>query len=184
MKKTILISIISILLAGCTSIQYQVSARKDPFFKNNIAPSTFAFHSDTTNSDFLVEKNIFYLISTTLSSKGWEMKSIGEAEYIISVKFNMADKQKISSNEVGGYYDTKTEKWVQGQQQTETHYIYERTVKITVFKGETSKEYIWSADCVSKGSTQDILYAAKYMIPFAMSKFPEEGIWNQREKVK
>lgn len=181
---TFIFLIISIVLSSCTSIEYQVSARKDPFIKNIIAPSTFAFRTDTTNSDILVEKNIFLLISNTLSAMGWQMTPIIDAEYVISVKFNMTDKQSISSHEVNWYYDKETKKVIDGQQQTQTDYYFERVVKITVYKGTTSKEYIWSADCISKGSTQDILFAAKYMIPYAMHKFPEQGIWNNKERVE
>ena len=142
-------------------------------------------------------KKILFIISEELNRLGWEKSSIDKAEYIFSVDYEMGSKQVTQSGSTPvahnkttkttdpntGQHIYNTTKTYTQQSYSKTYDIYERSITIRVQSRE-SGELIWTADCISKGTTQDILYPSKYMVPYAISKFPEEGIWKQREIVK
>ena len=164
--------------SGCTRLVFEVAARSDPFSSMPEGPSTYSFRSDTLNRDPVIERKLQYLIDTTLRGKGWKRSGIEDASFVFSVEFGMDSKQETNSHETGDY-DSKTNKWYNVTQKVETDTYYSRSVKIICYVKNDDKSAIWSADCTSDGSTRDILFAAGRMVPYAMSKFPEEGIWRQ-----
>jgi hypothetical protein len=178
LSSAILIAIFLMGLSGCTRLSFEVAARTDPYAKPPIGPSTYAFKSDTLNRDPVIERNLQYLIDITLSRKGWKKTAPEDAKYVFSVESNMDTKQETSSHRVGDYdYNTRT--WSNVTQEMETDTYYARSVKIFCFTSKGGNGAIWSADCTSTGSTQDILYAAKQMIPYAMNRFPQIGLWKE-----
>ncbi len=179
--KAIFSAALILTFSGCTRLVFEVAARSDPFSSVSMGPSTYSFRSDTLNRDPVIERKLQYLIDTTLRGKGWKKSGIEDASFVFSVEFGMDTKQETNSHRTGDY-NIKTKKWENVTQQVETDTYYSRSVKIICFVNDGDKQAIWSADCTSDGSTRDVLYAASRMVPYAMSKFPQEGIW--RESVR
>jgi hypothetical protein len=161
------------------SVKYQVSARRDPFSKTSVSPSTFSFKSNPQAPDPVVEKKLFYIIAQALTARGWKHDSEGGGEYLFSVTFGM-EGEKVTGSRPTTTYNWYTKSYVVTQQaysKTEYH----RVVKIMTSHSSNPDSVIWTADCTSTGRTEDVLFAAQYMIPYAMERFPEEGLWKNRE---
>lgn len=169
-------------LTSCTTVSYQVASRRDPFASRPISPSTFSFRSDASNPDPVIEKQLFYLISQALSSKGWVFAAEGGGEYLFSVKYDLDEQTKTGSRPVTIYNPSNNSYSVTQKAYSRT--VYHRAVKILAALGSNSDSPIWTADCTSTGSTEDVLTAAKYMVPYAIDRFPDEGIWRNSQSVE
>jgi hypothetical protein len=186
MKKILLTSIIILLVTGCATINYQVSARKDPFIEKLKGPKTYALKTNKNANDAIIDKKILYLIGKELEKNGWQKNKLKNAKYIFSIEYEMQGEKVTQTGSrpirtrTRDYKTGKSTTHVTQQAYSRNYNLYDRKIKIIVTSRPNGDE-IWSADCVSEGVTQDILFAAKYMIPFAISKFPNEGLWNKRE---
>ena len=203
MKKAIVVFSI-ILLSGCAQmsvvtpptgpvakkmrIEYQVSARKDPFLGPISGPKSYAINPNENAEDAIIDKNILFIISQELEKLGWQKTSLSDAEYVFSVVYRMEAEKITRSGSIP--VTTTTYDWQRGgkskqhvtqQSYSRTEDVYNRGITITV----TSKDGgdIWSSECTSKGSTRDILFVAKGVIPFAISKFPNEGYWDRFDEL-
>ena len=193
MKKVIysfllLLVFFSILIfnSGCaTHLMYTVSSRSDPnYYIDKNQNIKYAFLPQEKENDSIIEANIFKLIEDNLDEK-WIKTSIEEADYIFTVKFSMDKTEKIrpSTPPVNIKQSDGSVRTFQSPSGG-SYTFYERKINITISSIDSDDNIlaIWSADCISGGGTPDILLPAKYMIPYAIRKFPEIGIWHIKEK--
>jgi len=182
MRKSVIVlfCLLSLVFSSCmTTVRYQVSARRDPFLTTAVRPSTFSFKSNPQTPDPVVEKKLFYIIAQTLSARGWQHAPVGGGEYLFSVSFGM-ESEKVTGSRPTTTYNWYTKSYVVTQQ-AYSRAVYHRVVKIMAAHSSDPDSMIWTADCTSTGTTEDVLFAAQYMVPYAMERFPEEGLWKNRE---
>ena len=174
------LAVLSVVLSVCaTLIDYQVAARKDPFVTTDTSPTTFSFQSNSSARDPVLEKKLFQLVATTLESRGWKHDQSGGGEVVFRIEYAM-DSKEVSGSRPVTTYNWSTKQYVVTQQ----HYqdtSYNRSVLIFAAKSAKPQEPFWSAECTSTGSKEDLLFAASHMVPYAMQRFPEEGVWRKRE---
>jgi hypothetical protein len=177
-----LLAVIVVGISGCNSIHYQVTAHRDPFQTVVVRPSTFSFKSDPQSSDPVVEKQIQFYIMQSLTAKGWTFDEKGKGEYAILVNYSVEGKDMVVVKEITRYnkYTNRYETIRRPHNETE----FRKVVRIFVSKRPRIGDVFWSVECSSTGSTDDVLLAAKYMVPYAVDRFPEEGAWENREDIK
>lgn len=181
--------IIITFTSGCSVsrvISYQVSTRVDPFLKVKIDSnyrSSFSFLHDSTNNDPVIEKQIHFIIMSGLKDKGWIYDDSGKGEIIIFVKYTKETRQQ-SYVQMFKKPKKNTKDPDDYQYVATTNDVYVRKVSIYASYQNNIKDVIWSADCESTGSSNDLMIAAKPMVKFATEKFLQEGLWEKTSKTE
>jgi len=142
----------------------------------------YALRTDSLQKEKLMELNLLKIVKTELDNRGWTETDGGNADYFVEIKFDMESGQESGSRTIM-VYDPKTQKNIP-QQRAYTSTIYKRNVIINLFDKNSKTTPIWSADCISEGSTNNIYLPATYMLPFAISVLPKQGNWNRSEPLK
>ncbi|MBL7877923.1 MAG: DUF4136 domain-containing protein [Cyclobacteriaceae bacterium] len=181
--KTIISLLLLITFSSCaTYINYQVSTLKDPSLDAiKMDSPKYALRKDSLQKDKLLELNLFKIIKTELDNKGWTETDIKNADYIFELKFDM-ESGRVTGSQTILVYDPKAGKNVP-QQRAYTSTVYKRNVIINLFDKQSDAQ-IWSADCISEGSTNNVYLPSTYMLPFAISVLPEQGNWTKKALVK
>ena len=197
--RNLLLLLISFLVQSCLpllflsppflkpSVIYQVSSIKDPTIEiGTIEFAKFAVKPDSLQSEKLVEKNLLEFIKIELLKKGWKETTIQNADYVFEVKFNMkSDQRTITGSTTDMVWNHAEAKYVPQQRvysDLETSFVSQ--VIINAYAASSKIVPIWSSNCISDGHRNNILYPSKYMVPFAISVFPNEGNWNRRDKIE
>jgi len=178
-RKCLAFFLIAFLLIGCSRIVYTVAIHRDPILKPAIGSKTYALIV-VSEDPFkkIVEKKILNLIRKSLNERGWREVLSEEAKYLFGVNFEIMSTQHVVSEGVSTYYDPEGKAHVSGGGGG-SYTAFQRTVQVVAFSRDS--EVVWTADCFSEGSTPDVFFAAKYMVPFAIKKFPEEGTWKKKK---
>ena len=180
--KTIIFLLLLFTFSSCTTINYQVSTLKDPSLGAiRMDSPKYALRRDSLQKDKLLELNLFKIIKTELDNKGWIETDIKSADYIFELKFDM-ESGRVTGSQTILVYDPKAGKNVP-QQRAYTATVYKRNVIINLFDKQTDAQ-IWSADCISEGSTNNVYLPSTYMLPFAISVMPQQGNWTKKELLK
>ncbi|QMU28525.1 DUF4136 domain-containing protein [Adhaeribacter radiodurans] len=197
--RNLLTLIISFLVQSCLSplllsaqflspsVEYQVSSIKDPTIDiGTIESATFAVKPDSLQSEKLVEKNLLEFIKIELLKKGWKETAIQNADYIFEVKFNMKSDQRTRiGSTTDMVWDHESSKFIPQQRaysNSETTFVSQ--VFINAYTTSSKTIPIWSSNCISDGSKNNILYPSKYMVPFGISVFPNQGNWKRVVRVE
>lgn len=172
--------------------KYTISSREDPFLASDLDIKSKFKYAFIYNSsvdpliDPLLEKQVLFIVHTSLSKLGWTMvDDLSNAEYVIQATFNIEEVTRTGSKQIktGKTVDTK---WWDGTAKTDydgnvkykdtydTKYYdynaYLRNFNIRFF--DSNAAVVWSTDITSEGSGSDILKVAKGVLPSAMAKFP------------
>ncbi|MBX2895578.1 MAG: DUF4136 domain-containing protein [Cyclobacteriaceae bacterium] len=174
--------IVVLTATSCSKIVYQVSTLKDPNLKlDSMSFAKYALRTDSLQVDKLMEANLLNIIKTEFSKKAWKETSIDSADFIFEVKFGMESGQETGSRTIT-VYEPKSGKYVP-QQRAYSATVYKRNIIINSYSPK-SQIPIWSADCISEGSTNNIYLPGTYMLPFALSMFPQQGNWTKTAFIK
>ena len=170
MKKLFLVPIFFIV--GCApptiDINYQLSTNTDPFNSININERTFDVKLSQEAENEIVEKKISLLISNALVKKGW-VRDVSNPKYIFSAVYGISDGENISGTSsrpvTSSTYDYQTGKYKDHVTQKVSSYnytLFEREINIYA---HSSKKLVWSGELKSRGSTQDVMFVARNLIP-------------------
>lgn len=192
MKRNLLL-ILTILLVlslviGCAHfVHYTVDTRRSPRMVYSVK-NTYAFVSlaKENNLDTIIEEKIFELIRENLDDT-WEEVQPKKADYLITIYYAMDEKQGIKP-QTGRIPIKQSDGTViyYGGGGGGSYNYYQRYIRITflILEENGDDSAMWTADCRSEGSTPNILLPAKYMVPYAIQHFPDEGIWTKKEKIE
>ncbi len=166
---------------SCTRIRYTVVSHLNPEYAGKIQIGKFYLASVADNpTDKIIELKLLNLVRTSLVKKNWqETESDEEADVIFGIVFDMeSDKENYSGSKgITTWYDTKGRQHISGgKSYSGTRTVYKRSVSVVAMKNQ---EVVWVSNCISEGSTPDVYFAAERMLPKALSKFPEEGLWRK-----
>ncbi len=157
--------------------EFQVTTRVHPSAEQQNTPSSYSLVPSIVTLDSLVEKEIFELISRSLAEKGWRLDQKGSGEFLVSVRFGMGSKEIRRSTTIGTY--SSTTKVHENTRAPYSRTLYTCVIDILLAHRSDPESTIWSANCTSTSSTQDILTPAKSMVPYAMQKLLREGLWRE-----
>jgi hypothetical protein len=174
-------------MSGCAyQLRYSVSTMRSESVSFGVGGKTFALQTKQgrNSANYAVEEELLYLIEQSLLLDGWQRVSRLNAAYVFSVDFK--PKRRLVSGELqfGAFPGKKTgvrigsEVTFGGREYSEVHIL------IMADASENRGAYVWSAECITRKTNQEVTALAKHIIPFALAQFPEEGRWEKKEKVK
>jgi len=184
--KYILVLLIFMLFNwGCAyHLRYTVSADRQNDMEIT-EEKTFAMKPKMQNGDrgSSVEAELLSLIEESLWNNGWMKTSARDARYIFSVYYVTQESRISGEFKFRTYMSGKKGIYLGSALQFGKSEYSDITITITAFSQEVPQAYIWTAQCSTGPVMQGIKPLARHIIPFAISKFPQEGTWEIREKV-
>ena len=198
-----LLMLILLLMGSCAShttpiyvrnnIIYSISSGVDPFISSNIntkEKSKYAllFNSDSDKDiDPMKEKKILFVLHEYFQKKTkWVKVDKKEADYLISVDFNIGETKLTGSqrvktgNTVATNWDGTVKKDPLGKTKYKNTYdtkYYEYAANKRSFNIKVSNiigDVIWSADVITTGKSNDIVYVAENILSSVMTAFPKD----------
>ena len=180
-----------LIFDGCAyRLRYSVQAQGSPAeekktFALETHPEPPSFTSFDRNVS--IEEDLLEVVEQSLLELGWGLVPREEASYVFAVYFETDDrpiKGEVAFS-VGvpinkpGYRGVSFDfPPMQEQGQYNPAYIW-----ITVSELGHDQTHSWIAECTARSGNQNVVSLGRHMIPFALSKFPEEGVWSRDEKV-
>ena len=182
------------------NINYYIKAQKDPLFQLN-GPKTYKITMIENGDNTLIEKNLLYILSNELDSLGWEIVDNQMAEFIFSVDYSIVNSKVFvrerknpkstqytppaATPPKDGYTPIST---VGNLGITSIEYVnvekngFNKNININVYSVKTG-ELVWSVTCKSIGLNDNIILMSQQIIPWAIRKFPSQGIWQETKGI-
>ncbi len=177
--------IFTLFSSGCAyHLRYTVSADRQNDMEIT-EEKTFAMKPKMQSGDRAssVEAELLSLIEESLRNNGWMKTSERDALYIFSVD-SVTEESWISGEfEFRTYMSGRKGIYLGSALQFGKSDYSDITITITAFSQEVPQAYVWTAQCSTGPVMQGVRPLARHIIPFAISKFPQEGTWEMREKV-
>jgi hypothetical protein len=177
-------ALVSMSLLSCVELieaartEFHVLTESNATADGDIRPSSFSLVPSLIALNAATEKKLFSLVSRELVGKGWRAEQDGSGEYLISVGFGIGSSGRQGSRLVGTYSSATGE--LDQKQITYTRDLYHYTINLSISHRAAPESVVWSAECTSSGSTQDVMAPARLMIPYAIAKLGQEGQWNEK----
>jgi hypothetical protein len=132
------------------------------------------------------KEGLLSILSRSLTEAGWERVSASEAAYIFSVDFLTGDRT------ISGEVEFRVPSYRFGYPGLqpmpdafrEEGRLSPAYISIEAARPGRENSFVWAAECTIPTGNQDIVSLGSHIIPFAVSKFPEEGAWSMRQKVR
>lgn len=174
-------------MSGCAyHLRYSVSTMRSESASFGVGGKTFALQTKQGRNyeNSVIEEELLYLIEQSLLQDGWQRVSTLNAAYIFSVDFK--PKKRLVSGELhfGAFSGKKGGVRIGGGVNFGGREYSEVHILIIADASENRGTYVWSAECITRKTNQEVTALARHIIPFALAQFPEEGRWEKKEKVK
>jgi hypothetical protein len=170
---------------GCAyTLKYVISSEVEPQAYIASTPKTFAVKNELKRgkAQFPMEKKLLRILSRSFIDMGWSPVAERDAAFVFTVRFKRPFPEiypEIGFTPYPGRgYDTEGDpKYYTGAHSDEY------SITITAKSQGMERQYIWSVTITAVSSATNLLELARFTIPEAISRFPETGYWELREKV-
>jgi hypothetical protein len=173
-----------IFMSGCAyHLRYTIKSDFNQRVDIEQKGKTFAVEPRTApdSANFQVESDLLHVIEQNLKDLGWRAAPANDAEYIFQVDFETENIKPDFG--FGAFFGGDSGFYLFGQLNTVKSDYSNHFIKITAYETDGERVYTWSVDITTGRVSQDIKTLAVHMIPSALSRFPEQGQWEMREKV-
>ena len=194
LSAVVLFSALLLFAPGCAYyLRYAVESSQREHLGGTPVSKTFAISFSPAplpvgsyDRDRANQEGLLSILSRSLTEAGWERVPASEAEYLFSVDFRTGDQTisgevtfRVPSYRFGypGLYPMPDAFREEGR--SSPAYIW-----IEAARPGREDLFVWEAECTIPSGNQDIVSLGSHIIPFAVSKFPEEGAWGMRQKVR
>lgn len=190
MKRTLLdlffVMIILLGTSGCAyTLRYTISSSHSNFFKSTVKEKTFAVEKKIGAGKryFFTESDLLEIVAGSLSDLGWEQTEKNDADYIFSVEFETEKDRNEGELGFGVLFGVGSGFFISSDFLTSERDLYRQSIRIIAISNLKNEKYTWVAETTTARVNQKITTLAKHIIPNALSRFPEEGYWEVKEKV-
>ena len=170
---------------GCAyTLKYAISTSLEPQTSVAESSNTFAIKSELKRgrAQFPTEKKLLGILSQCLLDSGWSAAPQEDAAFVFTVEFKRPFP--VIYPEIGftpypgrGTVTEGDPKYYTGTSSGEYF------IEITASAQGGERRYVWSAAITAVSSATNLFDLAKFTIPKAVSRFPESGYWELKEKV-
>lgn len=170
---------------GCAyTLKYTIATNLEPQTNVPESSKTFAVKNELKRgkAQFPTERKLLGILSQSLFDSGWSASPQGDAAFIFTVEFKrpfplIYPEMGFTPYPPRGYDEKADPKYYTGSQ-SDAYFIV-----ITAGAQGGEQQYVWSAEITAVSSATTLLELAKFTIPRAISRFPESGYWELKEKV-
>ena len=173
-------------ISGCAyTLRYTISSSQKNHFKSAGSEKTFAVENKigTGEKGFFTESELLEMIAKSLRDLGWERAEKKDADYIFSVEFETEKDRDEEAFGFGVLFGAGSGFFISSGFSTGERNLYRQHIRIIAVSDSKGEEYSWVAETTTARVNQKITTLAKHIIPDALSRFPEEGSWEVKEKV-
>jgi hypothetical protein len=176
-----------IFMSGCAyQLRYSVATMRSESASFGVGGRTFSLQTKPGRNyeNSVIEEELLSLIEQSLLQNGWQRESTPNAAYIFSVDFK--PKKRLASGELhfGAFTGKKGGVRIGGGINFGGSEYSKVHILIVADTSENRGTYMWSAECITRKTNQEVTALARHIIPFALAQFPAEGRWEKKEKVK
>jgi hypothetical protein len=170
---------------GCAyTLKYTITSSIEPQTNAPVALKTFAVKSKVKRgrAEFSMERKLLGILSQNLLDSGWSTALEGDATYLFTVDFKrpypLIYPEIAFTPYPGRGYDTEGDPKYYSGTRSDEYFI-----TITADAQGVERQYVWSVAITTVSAATNLLELARFTVPKAISRFPESGHWELREKV-
>jgi hypothetical protein len=195
LSAVVLFSVLLLFAPGCVYyLHYTVESSQHEHLGGAPVSKTFALSFPPAapppvgsyDRDRANQEGLLSILSRSLTEAGWQRVPASEAAYIFSVDFLTGDRT------ISGEVEFRVPSYRFGypglhpmpdafREEGRSSPAY---ISIEAARPGRENSFVWAAECTIPTGNQDIVSLGSHIIPFAVSKFPEEGAWSMRQKVR